>query len=81
MKVLNFYGEQLKAEKIIKNIDNIIGTDTYGNNVFSIYGIKDFSGINISNEDGTSCDYDIKKPSLEEKNRSDIDYIMIMQGL
>lgn len=81
MKILNFNGEQFKAEKIIKTGTDIIGQDLNGNEIFAFRGISDFSQFTVANEDGSSADFDTIEPTLEEKNRADIDYILVMQGL
>lgn len=66
MKILNFNNEQRKAEKIIKTDTGIIGEDLNGNTIFEIKGISDFTGFTVTNEDGTSADFDTAQPTKEE---------------
>ena len=77
MKTLNFNKQQFKADIIIKTNTDIIGQDSNGIEVFAFRGISDFTGFTL--EDGK--EFDAEEPTLEERNRSDIDYILIMQGL
>ena len=66
MKTLNVNNKKYQAEKIIKNDADIIGQDSNGNEAFAFRGISDFSGFTITNEDGTSTEFDtIPKTELE----------------
>lgn len=65
-KILNFNGEQLKAEKIIKTDTDIIGQDANGNEVFAFRTISDFTEFTVANEGGTDADYDSSEPSITD---------------
>ncbi|MDQ0175971.1 hypothetical protein [Bacillus chungangensis] len=51
MKTLKYDGEELKAERIIKNADSIIGYNGESE-VFAFRGVKDFSFFKLINDEG-----------------------------
>lgn len=58
MKILNINREEFRADKIIKTGTDIIGQDLNGNEIFAFIGIPDFTGFTVTNEDGTSSNFD-----------------------
>lgn len=62
MKILNFNGEQYKADKIIKTETDIIGKDSNGNELFAFRGINDFTDFDL--EEGQTFDTEL---TIEER--------------
>jgi hypothetical protein len=58
--------EQFKAPIVIKTDTSIIGYDTNNKEVFDFRDIVDFSGFTLTNEDGTTVEYDTAQPTVAE---------------
>lgn len=77
MKILNFKGTQLQAEKIIKTTNEIIGKDINDKEIFHFKGISDFSIFTLANGES----FDTVNTITLEKNRADIDFIAMATGV
>ena len=63
-------GETFQAEKIIKTVNNIIGYDSNGNEIFSFKGVSDFTGFQLQDDNGNIIEL-VTQPGIDIKTLQD----------